>query len=742
METAAGTPMAEPTRALDRHVLTGGGASLHATKPVERGAYPSMIDSLENPDQVVKTVLSRAKYAAEYRRAFEEEWHRSFLAMFQVFSSAIESSWISQRYMPLILSNVETAHSIIGSVVADAGKICGFRGKSPEGRDCARAHEELLDSQNRGKVKIARKIFDAEWWALVTGTAIVDTGWEFEEGVRTVAVVEDSPADGKVKTMKQKPVVIKDRPFVKELNPLDVYLCPHSGKGKDHEWVVIRARCSLGEVRAAAGKGHIDKARFDKWEKESNPTDGKIGNKTGFDSYLGSKLLDIWLNEVGKSNAQDQKGDDEDGAKDDKMVELLIYRSRTEIITLADDKTMLGYSLNPHKHGEVGIVTNVYIEIKGCPYGRGLAGILLGHQELLNANVNLFADVMFVSMMRPMVVDRSLISILDDEAIFEPNAMLRARMNAREAIVPLEIPAPTNLFIMWDSHLKKDADDTGGFTEQARGMASTNTPTATEFTGTQANIQNRLKKHVLNIKWFVEDVCSLVGELNEQYMTQEEVISVLGEDGFGWRTIKPWELVGEVICYATTSPKYANPDLHVQRQLQILQVLLPLLQQGQMNPAVVKLLRGILRAANTDDLDQILPAGMETVKSWRSENEYILRGGKPKPTIAEVRSGASSEHIAGHALFRQELEADPTIPPEVIAALDEHIQQHMVLEQQFGQAAAMLSAGGGAAPGQQPAGGDPGREQATNMGQAMGGGGIPGRASPGPAAPMGRPMGA
>lgn len=737
METAAGTPM-PPKGALDPR-MTGGAAGIHAPKPDDRGAYPSMVEDLSNEEEVVKTVLSRAKYAAEYRRAFEEEWHRSFLAMFQVFSTPLESSWTSQRYMPLILSNVETAHSVIGSVVVNEGKLCGFQGKSPEGRDCARAHEQLLDSQNKGKGKYARKIFDSEWWALVTGTAILDTGWEFEEGVRTVAVVEEDETGAKNKVMRQKPVVIKDRPYLKELNPLDVYLCPHSGKGRDHEWVVIRARCTLGEVRAAAGKGHIDLKRFNEWEKNTSPTDGNVGNKAGFDQYLGTKLLDSWLIEVGKSNTADQKGNDEDSASDDKLVELLIYRSRTEIITLGDSSTLLGYSNNPHKHGETGIVTNPYLEIKGCPYGRGLAGILLGHNELLNANVNLFADVMFVSMMRPMVVDRSLISILDDESIFEPNAMLRARMNAREAIVPLDIPAPTNLFLMWDSHLKKDADDTGGFTEQARGMAPTGTNTATEFTGIQANIQNRLKKHVMNLKWFVEDACGLIKELNEQYMTQDEVISILGEDGFGWRTIKPWELVGEVICQATTSPKYANPDLHVQRQLQILQVVMPLLQQGQMNPAIVKLLRGVLRAANTDDLDQILPAGMETVKSWRSENEYMLRGGKPKPTIAEVRSGASSEHVAGHAMFRSEIAQDPDIPADVLATIDQHINDHMVLEQQFGQAAAQLSQGPSPSGVQQ--GGDPGRQQATDMGQAAGGGGVPGLASPGPSGPMGRPMG-
>lgn len=721
---------------MNRRVLTGSGPAR-----VKGATQTSLLDQLDNKDKVIKTVLSRAKYAGDYRRPFEEEWHRSFLAMFQVFATPLESSWNSQRYIPLILSNVETALSVIGTVVVDGQKLCRFQSETQEGKDCARAHEALQDWQNKGPTKTERHILDAEWWGLVTGTAMIDTGWENEESNEIVAVVEGEGAN-RQKVMRTKPVTVSDHPFVKALNPLDVYLCPHSGIGTDHEWIVQRVRCTMGEVRAAEGKGHINKEAVDSWVAESRPTDGKPGADTGFDAYLGPKLLDVWLNEVGKSNPTDQGGDDEDGAADDKLVELLVYRSKREIITLGSSSRIIGYSKSPWKHRKVGIVTNPYIPIKGCPYGRALAGMLLGHQELLNANVNLFADVLMVSMMRPMVVDRSLISVLDDEVIFEPNALLRARMNAKDAIVPLDIPAPTNLFLLWDNHLKRDADDTGGFTEQARGVAPTNSPTATEFTGVQSNIQNRLKIHVLRLKWFVEDICGLLKQLNEQFYTQAQVVSVAGESGMTWRKIEPWELVGEVTCQATTSPKYANADLHVQRQLQILQILVPLLSQGNMNPAVVRLLRGILRAANTDDIDLILPAGMETAKSWVAENEYLLRGGDVKPTIAEVRSGATSDHVRGHQAFLDEISQNPNIPPDVLNNFAEHIQAHMVLEQQFGQAAAQqaqLQAGGMA--GAQTAG-DPGRQAQTAMGQAQGGGGIPGEASPGPSGPLGRPMGA
>lgn len=734
MDTPNAATVALPSDEQLKERVMGAGRPQLATKDQK-----STFSELRNAEDVIRVILSRARYASSYRRPFEEEWHRSFLAMFQVFSTDLESSWQSQRYMPLILSNVETAHSVIGTVVIDGQKLARYQAKTPEGRNAARAHEDLLDWQNKGPCKYERTILDAAWWGLVTGTAILDSGWDYDEQTIDVPVVKQGPDGKKVKVVEPQTVEVKDWPYLKELNPLDVYLCPHSGRGTDHEWVIMRVRTTLGDVRSAAGKGHIDKAAFDKWVESTKPTDGSPSNAGGFDAYLGPKLLDSWLGEVGKNDPTDQAGDDEDPASDDKLVELLVYRSKSEMVTLGSDSHLIGYSKNPYTHRKVGIVTAPFIPIKGCPYGRGLAGVLLGHQELLNANVNIFADVLYVSMMRPVVVDRSLISVLDDEAIFEPNAMLRAKGDARNAIVPLDIPAPSNLFMLWDSHLKKDADDAGGFTEQARGIAPANSPTATEFSGVQANIQNRLKIHVLRMKWFVEDTCDLIAKLNTQFYTKEQVISVVGESGMSWRKLEPWELVGDIVCQATTSPKYANADLHVQRLLQILQILMPMLQSGQMNPTVVKLLRGILRAANVDDVDEILPAGMETVKSWQAENQLILGGGKPKPTIAEVRAGFGMAHIQGHQQFLQEYQSNLDALPEVVAYLMQHIEEHAQLEQQFGQIAAAM-AQGGQMSGAQTAG-DPTRQGATALGGAQGSGGIPGESSPGPAAPSGRPMG-
>lgn len=727
--------------ASNRSVLTGSGVRLRGAK----GQKPrTLIEQISDTANVIKTVLARAKYAADYRRPFEEEWHRSILAMFQVLTTERESSWQSQRYMPLIQSNVETAQSVVGAVLLSGGKLCRLQALTPEGRDNAEAHEGLLLWQDKGPTKIAKSILRADWWALVTGTGIIDVGWDYEEGDEEIAY-EDVDGEGgrsKVRVVRpstpEKPVVVKDHPSIRVLNPLNVYLAPTAGHGSNHRWYVERLRTTLGEVRASQGLGHIDEAAVKAWLEEERPTDGSpLGRE--FDSYIGAPLWDLWLGEIGRNDPTKQPDDNEDEARDDKIVELLVYRSDKEIITLGSPTRIIGYSRNPYDHKKCGLVTLPYIPVEDCPYGRGLAGVLLGHQELLNENVNLFADVMKVVMMSPVVVDRSLINVLDDEAILEPNAMLRARMNARDAVVPLQLQAPTNLFLLWDNHLKRDADDTGGYTDQARGVAPAGNPTATEFSGVQANIQNRLKIHVLRLGWFIEEVVDLVTQLNEQFYTQAQVVSITGDAGVRYRKIEPWEIRGRVLVQATISPRYANPDLHVQRQLQILQVLSPVLSgQAPLNPPMVKLLRGILRAAGTDAIDEILPAGMEDIKSPQAENEWILRGGRNvMPTPAEVRAGLGPMHIQSHQIALEEWEQNPDIPEQVKEELRRHLMAHAALEQQYGAAQAMAQqpeVAGAASAGTEV------RQGAQMLGNAQGSSGVPGAASPGPSAPAGRPM--
>ncbi len=74
---------------LNRETLTGSGRQLRGAKGT---GSVSLVEQISDPDDVLKTVLARAKYAADYRRPFEEEWHRSVMAMFQVLVTDMEGN--------------------------------------------------------------------------------------------------------------------------------------------------------------------------------------------------------------------------------------------------------------------------------------------------------------------------------------------------------------------------------------------------------------------------------------------------------------------------------------------------------------------------------------------------------------------------------------------------------------------------------------------------------------------------
>ena len=154
---------------------------------------------------------------------------------------------------------------------------------------------------------------------------------------------------------------------------------------------------------------------------------------------------------------------------------------------------MIGYSRNKNIHGLTGIVVHQFFKIPNCPFGRGIGGILKGHQELSNENINRWMDSVVIEAMAPIVVDKSRANLLDDELVLQPGAIIRTR--GTDAVKRMELPAPTTISLTMDSHLARDADDLTGFNEQARGQASGG-GTATEFQGLQSNLQTRLIMHV------------------------------------------------------------------------------------------------------------------------------------------------------------------------------------------------------------------------------------------------------
>jgi len=717
----------------------------------EKFIISTVADLIEHgkPEDVTASIRARLRQSAEVRYSFEEEWYFAVRAWFQQFTETKEKSWESDRYMPVILKQVETALPAIVSSVLDDNGIWRMHGKRRDSKNAAKAMQSLTNDQAASYDfdECYERMF---WWAALLGTGYLDHGWDRREEERYVPFVkdvepDDEHPDGKAKDFREEKVTVADQPFVEALNPLDVYPAPTVVVGDDGDWFIQRVETTIGDLRDLAtpqegeeAPSHIDGEALERWISDVKPQDQGAEEQSWFDAIATGSTWTDWLAEIGHDREPEDDGDD-DKLTAERRVVVLVYRSKHETVTMGGPDHIIGYSPNKNIHGLTGIVVHHFFEIPGCPFGRGIGGVLKGHQELQNENINRLMDTQNIEAMAPIVVDKSRANLLDEELVLQPNAIIRTR--GIDAVQRMVLPAPTSLGLTMDGHLAADGDDLTGFNAQMRGESSGGTATA--FTGLQSNIRTRLKMHVKRSSRTLKRSGRLLRKLNEQYYTKAQVVLRTGDDGAEYVEIQPWEIIGDVGVTVSISTSRASPELRQQAILQIFQLSIPVLQGGLLQqPQVRRLYRMLLEAFEVEDVDLLVPKGGDTIKDADFENILLAKMQPVEPNQAEPHD----VHVQSHTALLQQLSQDGA-DPAILAHITEHITKHS--EFQAAAAAAQqqqaAQAAGAGSPEQQaqgasPAGIGPGEGDATQQGAtlasaATGGQGTPGVAAPGPVAP-------
>jgi hypothetical protein len=721
-----------------------------ASRTDEKHLIRTVADLIKHGDaqEVCDTIRSRLRQAADVRWSFEEEWYFAVRAWFQQFTEEKEDSWESQRYMPIILKQVETALPAIVSSVLDDNGIFRLVGKRRDHKNAAKALECLINDQatTHDYDEAYERMF---WWAVLMGTGYLDHGWDRRSEERAVPYVKDVETDeyhpdGKAKDFRFEEVTYADEPFVEALNPLDIYPAPSATVGDDADWFVQRVETTIGDLRDLAEPqdgedvpSHMDGPVLEKWIEEGNPASQSEGDESWFDEIAAGATWSDWLSEIGYEREATEGGDD-DMLTAERRVVVLVYRSKHETITMAGPNHVIGYSRNINLHGKTGLVIHHFFEIPGCPFGRGIGGILRGHQELGNENINHLMDTQKIEMMAPIVVDKSRANLLDDDLVLQPNAIIRTR--GTDAVKRMELPAPTNLGLTMDSHLGSDADDLTGFNAQMRGGSPGGGQTATAFTGLQSNIRTRLIMHVKRSGRTLKRSGRLLASLNQQYYTKTQIVMRTGDDGLEYVEIQPHEIVGNVGVSVSISTSRAAPEMRAQKLMQIFQIAVPVLQGGLLQQAQVRrLFRMLLEANDVEDVDLLIPAGGERIKDASQENILLAR---LQPL--EVNPGEPHDtHVSIHTELLRQLSSEGA-DPQIIEHITAHIAKHSEHQAAAAQAEQQAAAGQGAqaqqAQGASGAGIGPGGGSETQQGAnlasaATGGQGTPGVGAPGPSAP-------
>lgn len=707
---------------------------LATTRGEEEDGYVGSVSDIADPKTACASLLSRLRNAAAVRQARDDEWEFALRAWHQRPTAAREDSWESDRYLPVVLKHVETALPAIVAATLDPKGLFRLHGMTRQGKEAARAHERLVNYQV-GAFQIEEAYEDMFWWATLLGTGYLDHSWDLQEEEREVPVVTQDPQapGGKRKTFARQKIKVADNPAVEALNPFDVWPAPSARMGADADYFFIRVETTVGELRDAAGKGHIDGPALEAWLASEPDADS---DRDWLTEYTQTRYRDILID---VDHEADRNEDGEDRLAKERVVTVLKYVSKVETVTLGGPDNIIGYSRNPYLHGKTGIVIHHFFKVPNSPFGRGLGGVLRGHQELANENVNAWMDTANLERMAPILVDRARANLLDDELVMQPNAVLRVR--GTDAVKRMEMPAPTNLAMQVDSHLMRDADDLTGFTEQSRGLSPQANQTATAFQGLQSNLRTRLITHVRRSGRTIQRSGELLVAMNQQLYTDTQMVEFVGEDGLEYAEITPTEIVGKMVVGVSVSTSRASPDVRAQRLQALLQILIPLVQTGMLQqPQVRRLVRMVMDANEIEDADLLLPRGDDRKKDPRVENALLAK----QIAVPVNAQEEHSMHLEVHNALLQEL-LDNEAPDAILAVVKDHIEAHFdALAQAQQQAMAQAQAAEGGTPEQQAqgasgAGINPGaggaNQEAALAGAGTGGQGTPGVSAPGPAGP-------
>lgn len=143
--------------------------------------------------------------------------------------------------------------------------------------------------------------------------------------------------------------------------------------------------------------------------------------------------------------------------------------------------------------------------------------------------------------------------------------------NVDAAIKPLQDAPIHQEVILTESRVKDDITEISGITGYQRGTADEGAKTATEASIVESQSRNRVEERLDVVNTFVLNVVSDIAKISQKFMTLEDVIPILGEDGaMGWLELSPEDIQGEFtydIVYGSSLP--VNKDVDKQQFLQL-----------------------------------------------------------------------------------------------------------------------------------------------------------------------------
>lgn len=549
-------------------------------------------------------VTDRFSRARDFRVITQDDiWKRSYNNWRGVLD-ANKFPWRSKLFVPWSFTVVET---IIPKVFARNPRWRAIARQPDFPQDGPRAVQDLLNYQwVRAGMRL--KMYDYIKDSLMYSKGYAKVGWNFQTKTKTIM----EPVVGKDDKITFKEVkkssIEHDDPCIDIIDPMDIYVDPDATSLDDAAYIIHRKTLSLDKVK-------------------ENP------NYQNVDKIQGSSYADQYMDKLSRYRGITPPKD-----KHKDLVEILEYWGADDrLVTLANRSVVLRDSPNPYNHKKIPFVELDDYRDPHRYYGQSELSVIDPLQREINSIRNQRRDYDNLAL-NPVIR-------MVPGTLRNPNSAVMAPGNVwmvsdLQSMDIFALPQLQGSAVQIEQQTTIDIQRAVAIDELGIGLLPENPQrrSATEVVTAQNMAGKRFATKIALLEEAVKKIGQMVYALNQQFLDQERMIQILGENGAAeWVSLSPEDVRADYYIEVEAGSMLPKDEI-AQRQeaVELLQYITPIIAPiVASHPAVIApIVRMVLDTFDLpakndimDELNQVLGAADQQAQRMNTLNQAQAEAG-------------------------------------------------------------------------------------------------------------------
>lgn len=473
--------------------------------------------------ELAQSIVDKFSMSQQWREPHKQKWDE-YYDMYRGVLPQKSYEWQSNIYVPYPFSTVET---LVPRLTAQKPQI-DIMPTEPSDSDKAKVMNALIDYQ--------WNMMSANVWMpeavremLIYGTVVVKVYWKtVKENVQKFEdIIDDPNADeeivqeaGQVKIETEETTY--DAPCVEVVDLYDFFVDPQATSIEAARYVIHRTWRTLEYLKQKQKEGVYKNIKLIENMQQSG----------SFEDDKSSRREAANLN------------DGQYYVPNNDMIEILEYWEDGRVVCVAGRSVVIRDEVNPYDHNKKIFVECVMIRPPHEFYGIGVLEPIQTLVKELNDRRNQRMDNVTLVLNKQFIIENGQ-NVDEDELISTPGGAIHA--DSITAVQVLQQGDVTSSSYQEETLIKADIQQTTGVSDFTQGVGSDSlgNDTATGISLIQEAGNARFKAIANNLEeMMIKNIGQMMVAMNLQYMDQEKVLRIVGDDGVDFPQVTPEEIRG------------------------------------------------------------------------------------------------------------------------------------------------------------------------------------------------------